>query len=746
MEPSDSDGAAEGSGRVFMQSDDSKQARIDPRHRQKNRYRRKKTLDAKGAVAEPDRACTQQTEPRMDLEESPSWGMEDGPGPGDSAGTTPAPGAKKDTITEYGNSSCAAPQGTSLVHSFDRKVRPYIDLIDTLRYLGVDQDVGLPAVAVIGDQSSGKSSVLEALSGVQLPRGSGIVTRCPLALKLKRAPGPWHGRIKYRVQGRTINTKLDTPESVGDAVLQAQSELTGDDLGVSKSLIELEVTSDSVPDLTLIDLPGIARVALAGQAVDIETQIKDLIRDHIGRQETINLVVIPCNVDIATTEALKMAQAVDPTGVRTLGVLTKPDLMDEGTERNALRILQNQVFPLSKGYVLVKCRSQRDVEAHQTLAEASRVEAAFFKKHPVFCHVHNGGKLTTTTVLAAKLTEELVDNIKRTLPKLRKDLAEKLREACAELESQGESIPDDARAKQLFINARVMRYNDDVRGLARGEPSRNLPRNMMLYTLVREHFRTWLKDLKRAQDAWLEELDNLIREYIDNRSGRELPGFVSYHAFENLARVHVQRLEKPALNVLAVTCWSVQDVFMRLADDVFKFLPEFNRLVKAKVGAQVQGQEQKARVLIVTLFRMESMVYTQDMLYQNSLREEHQQDHEVTEVTPFIFNSNNHPKSKGKRLLDVSSLDEDLDVMNKHLRSYFKIALMRLMDMVPMVVRFNMLDELVVALGAELTALAQEGNLAELLCEDEDAMEKRRMVMERVERLHKACATIENKL
>ncbi|CAN0402686.1 unnamed protein product [Lampetra fluviatilis] len=737
MDPSDSDGAAAGSGWAFMQSDDPKQARINPRRRQKNHNRGRKNLDAKAAVAEPDRACTQQMEPRTDLEESPAWGTEDGPEPGDSNGTTPAPGAKKETVAEYGNSSCSAPQGASLVHSFDRKVRPYIDLIDQLRFLGVDQDVGLPAVAVIGDQSSGKSSVLEALSGVQLPRGSGIVTRCPLALKLKRAPGPWVGRIKYRVQGRTVNTKLDSPESVGDAVLQAQSELTGDDLGVSKTLIELEVTSNSVPDLTLIDLPGIARVALAGQAVDIETQIKDLIRDHIGRQETINLVVIPCNVDIATTEALKMAQAVDPTGERTLGVLTKPDLMDEGTERNALRILQNQVFPLRKGYVLVKCRSQRDVEAEQTLAEASRVEAAFFKKHPIFSHVHNGGKMTTTAVLAAKLTEELVDNIKRTLPKLRKELAEKLREARAELEKQGESIPDDARAKQLFINARVMRYNEDVRGLARGEPSRNLPRNMMLYTLAREHFRTWLKDLKRAEEAWLEELDVLIREYMDNRWGRELPGFVSYHAFENLARVHLQRLEQPALDMLAITCGTC-----RSADS-----HNVERECDAKVGAQVQGQEQRASVLIVTLFRMESMVYTQDMLYQNNLREEHQHDLEVNKDTQISSNSHKYLNMyKDKSLLDVGGLDEDLRVMNKHLRSYFKIALTRLMDMVPMTVRFNMLDELVVALGVELTALAQEGNLAELLCEDEDTMEKRRMVMERVERLRKACSTIENAL
>ena len=61
----------------------------------------------------------------------------------------------------------------NLYRKYEEKVRPCIDLIDSLRALGVEQDLALPAIAVIGDQSSGKSSVLEALSGVALPRGSG---------------------------------------------------------------------------------------------------------------------------------------------------------------------------------------------------------------------------------------------------------------------------------------------------------------------------------------------------------------------------------------------------------------------------------------------------------------------------------------------------------------------------------------------------------------------------------------------
>ncbi|KAF5889622.1 interferon-induced GTP-binding protein Mx1-like, partial [Clarias magur] len=98
-----------------------------------------------------------------------------------------------------------------------------------------------------------------------------------------------------------------------------QNEIAGA-LGISDELISLEVTSPNVPDVTLIDLPGIVRVSVKGQPEDIGEQSKSLIRKYITNQDTILLVVVPCNVDIATTEALKMAQEVDPYGDRTLGL------------------------------------------------------------------------------------------------------------------------------------------------------------------------------------------------------------------------------------------------------------------------------------------------------------------------------------------------------------------------------------------------------------------------------------------
>ncbi|KAG2456463.1 MX1 protein, partial [Polypterus senegalus] len=176
-------------------------------------------------------------------------------------------GTREDTSTEV--------NGTLYCH-YEQKVRPYIDLIDSLRSLGVDQDLPLPSIAVIGDQSSGKSSVLEALSGVSLPRGSGIVTRCPLELKMKkiRAGEPWKGKLKYR----DIEMDLDEPHSVEQEIVKgkqikyeglSQNIMAGTGSSISPELISLQIESSEVPDLTLIDLPGIARVAVGNQPKDI---------------------------------------------------------------------------------------------------------------------------------------------------------------------------------------------------------------------------------------------------------------------------------------------------------------------------------------------------------------------------------------------------------------------------------------------------------------------------------------------
>ena len=124
------------------------------------------------------------------------------------------------------------------------------------------------------------------------------------------------------------------------------------------------------------DLPGLTKVAVGDQPQDIEAQIRDMLLQFITKETCLILAVTPANTDLATSDALQLAKSVDPDGLRTIGVLTKLDLMDEGTD--ARDILENKVLPLRRGYVGVVNRSQKDIDGRKDIKAAMAAERKFF--------------------------------------------------------------------------------------------------------------------------------------------------------------------------------------------------------------------------------------------------------------------------------------------------------------------------------------------------------------------------------
>ena len=220
--------------------------------------------------------------------------------------------------------------------------------------------IDLPQIAVVGGQSSGKSSVLESLSGVPFPRGTGCVTRCPTQLTMKRSkPGaPWRARVSVARAGGHGGMTQSFPgcgeassvEALGKAVEKVTEGLVSlTPSGFSSDTIVIEVVAPSVPDLTLIDLPGLVRTVTEGQNPQVIVEVNNLIEAYLAQSRTIILAVVPSNVDVATVDILERAQNVDPTGERTIGVLTKPDLIDRGSEAEVVQVLTNVRKPLKLG-------------------------------------------------------------------------------------------------------------------------------------------------------------------------------------------------------------------------------------------------------------------------------------------------------------------------------------------------------------------------------------------------------------
>ncbi|KAJ7968793.1 Dynamin-related protein 4C [Quillaja saponaria] len=214
-----------------------------------------------------------------------------------------------------------------LVSSYNERIRPYLDAVERLRRLHITKEgIPLPTIVVVGDQSSGKSSVLESLAGISLPRGQGICTRVPLVMRLQNHPIS-KPELTLEYQNKVFST---SEIRVSEDIKRATGELAGPGKGISNNPLTLVVRKNGVPDLTMVDLPGITRVPVQGQPENIYDQIKAIIMEYIAPEESIILNVIAASVDFSTCESIRMSQFVDKTGQRTLAVVTKADKNPEG--------------------------------------------------------------------------------------------------------------------------------------------------------------------------------------------------------------------------------------------------------------------------------------------------------------------------------------------------------------------------------------------------------------------------------
>ncbi|XP_063080536.1 interferon-induced GTP-binding protein Mx2-like isoform X1 [Cavia porcellus] len=623
----------------------------------------------------------------------------------------------------------------NLCRQYEEKVRPCIDLIDSLRALGVEQDLALPAIAVIGDQSSGKSSLLEALSGVALPRGSGIVTRCPLVLKLKklRPEEEWRGKVSYLDIEEDISDASKVEEEIrkdrawaqnlasGSDCGASQNYIAGDGLGIQDELISLEVSCPEVPDLTLIDLPGITRVPVGNQPADIGRQIKRLIRKYIQKEETINLVVVPSNVDIATTEALSMANEVDPEGDRTIGILTKPDLVDKGTEDKVVDVVQNLVCHLKKGYMIVKCRGQQDIQENLCLTEALQREKAFFEDHPQF-RVLLEARKATVPCLAERLSEELIAHICKSLPLLENKIKDLHQKTTDELQKFGMDIPEDDSEKMFFLIEKINAFNLDINAVVDGEESVGTE-GSRLFAKLRRQFQLWSSMIEKHFSKGFDGLQKEIWKFENQHRGRELPGFVNYRTFEKIIKKELQALEEPAVDMLHQITDMVRAAFTDVSEKNFTEFFNLYKTTKNKIEDIRSDQEEAAEKAIRTHFQMEQIVYCQDQAYRGALQKIREEEAK---------------EEKQKKVFQSSETTAMAEIL-QHLNAYCQEVHSRISTHIPLIIQYYVLQLFGQRLqNAMLQLLQEKENCTWLLKERSDTSEKRKFLKERLTRLGQA--------
>ncbi|KAG6709987.1 hypothetical protein I3842_06G159500 [Carya illinoinensis] len=441
-------------------------------------------------------------------------------------------------------SASQSPSSTSSAPPLGHSVIPIVNkLQDIFAQLGSQSTIELPQVAVVGSQSSGKSSVLEALVGRDfLPRGSEICTRRPLVLQLLQTKRKPDGTEEEYGEFLHLPGKRFFDFSEIRREIQAETEReAGGNKGVSDKQIRLKIFSPNVLDITLVDLPGITKVPVGDQPSDIEARIRTMIMSYIRTPSCLILAVTPANSDLANSDALQIAGNADPDGHRTIGIITKLDIMDRGTD--ARNLLLGKVIPLRLGYVGVVNRSQEDIMLNRSIKDALVAEEKFFRSRPVY----NGlADRCGVPQLAKKLNQILVQHIKTVLPGLKSRISSTLVSVAKEHASYGEITESKAGQGALLLNI-LSKYSEAFSSMVEGKNEEmstlELSGGARIHYIFQSIFVKSLEGVDPCEDL----TDDDVRISIQNATGTRSALFAPEVPFEVLVRRQIARLLDPSL-------------------------------------------------------------------------------------------------------------------------------------------------------------------------------------------------------
>jgi GTPase SAR1 family protein len=351
-----------------------------------------------------------------------------------------------------------------------------LDIVDSLRAQGLSEFTALPQLIVCGDQSSGKSSVLEAISGVPFPRQDNLCTRFATEVILRRAANdgisvgivPAKGKTKED-QGRLLRfgAKLATREDFPVLFEKAKEAMGLSDSGMafSKDILRVEIRGPTQPQLTLVDLPGLIHSETNSQTTQDVELVTKLVAEYMANPRSIILAVVSAKNDVGNQIVLRRAREVDPQGMRTLGIITKPDTlpMDSSSEKAFLSLARNEDVKFQLGWHVVK---NIDSGAKDSKSEKrDELETAYFKSSNFkSLPSHSVG----ITALRARLSKILFNQIRVELPILVEDIQRQVAVNEAQLAKIGSSRAT-GHEQRVFLSELSQAFQIICRDAVRGD-------------------------------------------------------------------------------------------------------------------------------------------------------------------------------------------------------------------------------------------------------------------------------------
>jgi len=388
-------------------------------------------------------------------------------------------------------------------------------------------------------------------------------------------------------------------------IVRETDRATGRNKGVSRKAINLKISSPHVLNLTLVDLPGMTKVSVGDQPLDIEEQIRGMCLSFISNPNAIILAVTAGNSDLANSDSLKLAKEADPDGERTIGVLTKLDLMDPGTD--ASDMLQNRVIPLRRGYVGVVNRGQRDVASKTSVSDALKREQQFFKGHAAYRTMLNR---CSTPTLSRMLNQILMHHIRDCLPDIKSRITGMMLDVNTEIEALG--MPAEAmNAAHLggillsLLSNYAANFGNAVEGKGSladtGIEMNELFGGARISYIFTEIFGRSIMTMNPFDGL----SDDDIRTAICNANGTRQSLFVPEISFDLLVRRQIARLEQPGLQCIDLVFDELQRMASQCETTELTRFPELRDRVLDVVNALLRKCVGPTQTMISNLIKIE---------------------------------------------------------------------------------------------------------------------------------------------
>ncbi|KAH4065585.1 hypothetical protein HBI64_124770 [Parastagonospora nodorum] len=344
--------------------------------------------------------------------------------------------------------------------------RRVLDVVDKLRRIGLNGTIELPQLVVCGDQSSGKSSVLEAITEIPFPRKAGLCTRFATEIVLRRQPTSsvtikinasklrsTAEQQKLAAFTKTIADLSELPQVIEDATVVMGLRKIGESAAFSRDVLSIEICGPDRPQLTLVDLPGLIHSATKASTDADKDLIFGLVEEYMENPRTIVLAVVSAKNDAANQIILNLIKKMDPTGSRTLGIITKPDyIQGAGDQQFWFDLALNKEVFLKRGWHMVKNRTEE--EMHLSFQQRNEAERTFFNKDRFKDLPRPSVGIET---LRVRLSNLLLAHLTQELPSLKKEMEEKLKTTLGELHDLGDrrETPQEQRMLLTKISIQI---------------------------------------------------------------------------------------------------------------------------------------------------------------------------------------------------------------------------------------------------------------------------------------------------